>query len=212
MPQPGLDLRDGVQALIGYASRDLHTLWRQVTDAATAQVALHDILPGLIGTYGAAAATLAANWYDDARAKAEIGGRFLADPADIADTGAHALVGWALTEAQDYETFQTLITGGVQRRVTNFSRLTVTGASVADPKAHGWQRVGSGECSFCALLISRGTVYSRATADFASHDHCRCSAVPAWSGHPVPVKPYTPSSRTITDADRARVREYLRTH
>jgi hypothetical protein len=26
------------------------------------------------------------------------------------------------------------------------------------------------------------------------------------------VKPYTPTERDVTDADRARVREYLRTH
>jgi hypothetical protein len=62
------------------------------------------------------------------------------------------------------------------------------------------------------MLIGRGAVYSEATADFAAHDHCKCSAVPAFDGEPRPVKPFTPSLREATDADRARVREYLATH
>ena len=45
-----------------------------------------------------------------------------------------------------------------------------------------------------------------------AHDHCHCSAVPAWSGEPRPVKPYTPSARKATDADRARVRDWIATH
>ncbi|HET7666550.1 MAG TPA: hypothetical protein VFK56_10870 [Mycobacterium sp.] len=195
-----------------YANRDLAALWRQVKDAAEAQVALHDILPALIATYGAAAATLAADWYDELRDKVGVGGRFRAIPADIPDAGAHALVGWAATEAKDYSSFQTLIVGGMQRRIANFSRGTITGSAIADPKATGWQRTGSGECAFCSMLIARGAVYTEATADFASHDHCHCSAVPEFAGQPRPVQPYTPSIRNISDADRARVRDYLRTH
>lgn len=208
----GLDLRDAVKGITRHASIDLSALWRQVTDAAQAQEALHDILPALIDTYGVAAATLAADWYDQAREKAGIRGRFTATPSDIADTGAHALVGWALKEATDYPAFQTLIEGGIERRIANFSRLTVTSSSVADPEARGWQRVGTGECGFCAILIGRGAVYTQETADFAAHDHCHCSATPAWNGLPVPVKPYVPTNRNVTAADRARVREYLRTH
>jgi hypothetical protein len=67
-------------------------------------------------------------------------------------------------------------------------------SAVADPGASGWQRTGSGtSCTFCRMLIGRGGVYSEATADFASHDHCNCSATPAWVDQPRPVKPYTPS-------------------
>lgn len=212
MALPGLDLRDGVDGLVGYANRDLAALWTQVKDAAEAHTALNDILPALIATYGAAAATLAADWYDELRDKVGVAGRFRAIPANIPDSGAHALVGWALTEAKDYQSFQSLIEGGMQRRIANFSRGTVTSSAIADPKATGWQRTGSGECSFCSMLIARGAVYTEATADFASHDHCHCSAVPEFVGQPRPVKPYTPSSRNISDADRARVRDYLRTH
>ena len=205
----GLDLRDGVTGLVVHARRDLNHLWQQVTEAAAAEVALRDILPALIDTYGAAAATLAADWYDEARAKAGVAGRFTAIPADIRETGAQALIGWALDEAQDYTTFRTLIEGGTERRIANFSRLTVTGSSVADPKAVGWQRVGTGECAWCRMLIARGPVYSEATADFAAHDHCRCSAVPAWGGLPHPVKPFTPSLRGTSKADQQRAKAWI---
>jgi hypothetical protein len=210
----GLDLRDGVQGLVVYAQRDLDALWRQVRDAAEAQTALNDVLPALIDTYGLAASALAAEWYDDLRHKVGAKGRFTAIAADVKDSGAHALVGWAASKATDTSTMQELILGGMQRRIANFSRQTVMGSSIADPGARGWQRVGVGECKngFCDMLIGRGAVYSEATADFAAHDHCKCSAVPAFGGEPIPVKPFTPSLREATPADRARVREYLATH
>lgn len=151
--------------------------------AAQSETVLRDVLPDLIDTYGAAAGTLAADWYDDLREKREIPGRFTAIPADIPDAGAQALVGWALAEVadpQDVTAFRSLIEGGTQRRIANFSRQTVMGSAVADPKARGWQRVGAGECDFCAMLIGRGAVYSEASADFQSHDHCNCGAEPAW--------------------------------
>ena len=205
-------LRSETAKVVALAERDLTRLWRLVAAGANAGEALHDLLPAIVREYGALGGALAAEWYDEVRLKAGAGGRFVAVPIAADDRGAHALVGWALSEAQDDATLQALILGGVQRRVADHVRYTVAGNSIADPKARGWQRVGSGECEFCAMLIGRGAVYSEATADFASHDSCRCAAVPAWKGQPVPVKPYTPSLRGASDADRARVREYLRTH
>lgn len=198
-----------MRGLVGYADRDLAALWRQVQSAAEAEVALRDVLPALIDTYGIAAATLAADWYDELRDKVGAPKSFRAIPADVKDTGAQALVGWALTEAQDMPSLQTLVLGGMQRRISNFNRLTVVDSSIADPGARGWQRVGAGECDFCAMLVGRGSVYSEAGADFASHDHCHCYAVPAFDGEPRPVKPFTPSARTSSDADRARAREWI---
>lgn len=207
----GLDLRDGVTGLVGYAASDLDALWRQVRNAAEAEVALRDILPALIDTYGLAASALAANWYDDLRDKVGVKGSFRAIPADIKDAGAQALIGWATTTATDLPGMQGLVLGGMQRRIANFSRLTVTDSSIADPGARGWERVGSGECDFCSMLIGRGAVYSEASADFAAHDHCRCSAVPAFDGEPRPVKPYTPSLQQ-SPADQARAREWIASH
>lgn len=175
-------LRKSTAQLVGYARRDLDALWREVSDAAQARAALMDILPAIVETYGSAAATLAATWYDDAREKAAVRGAFAAFPVEPSDRGAQALAGWATSTATDTLSLQTLILGGIQRRIADHSRLTIMSSSVADPQAAGWRRVGDGStCEFCALLLGRGFVYSEATADFQSHDHCGCSAEPEWS-------------------------------
>lgn len=201
-----------MQQLVREAETDLEVVWRNSQSAQEAAAALHDILPALIDAYGQAAATAAAEWYNDLRTSQGVGGRFEAMPEDIPDAGAHALVGWAQSEATDDKTFRTLVEGGMQRRIVNFSRGTVTTSAVRDRSARGWQRVGSGECDFCIMLISRGAVYAEATADFGAHDHCKCSAVPAWEDREVPVKPYVPTNRNIGDADRARVRDWIASH
>lgn len=207
-------LRAETKGLVRLADRDLARLWRLVSQGTSAEVALRDLLPAIIREYGEAGAAMAADWYDDQRAKVEAKGRFSAIPAVADDRGAQALVGWALFEAQDDQTLQALILGGVQRRISDHVRSTITGSSVADPGARGWQRVGVGECAFCAMLISRGAVYSEASADFASHDHCNCSATPAWRDEPVPVKPYTRSARYVEDDEKrarenAKLRDYI---
>lgn len=213
---PASQLRSGVGQLTQLAARDLDAVWRQVTNAVQAKEALADILPSLVDAYGSAAATMAAEWYDDLRSKAAVRGSFEAIPAELGDTGAEALAGWGVgplfAENPDWSSAQSLVLGGMQRRLANAARTTVTQSSIADPGADGWQRSASGGCDFCQMLAGRGSVYSEAGADFASHDHCQCVAVPAWSGHPRPVKAFTPSKRVASDADRARVRAYLRNH
>jgi hypothetical protein len=209
MPSPTL-LRNGVAGVATLALRDLSAAWRDAEDTARAGAVLRDTLPAVIETYGAAAATLAADWYDESRDEAEVRRFFQATPATIKEVGADSLIAWATAEATDVTALRTLIEGGTQRRITNFSRATVVESALADPEAIGWQRVGAGSCAFCQMLISRGAVYSEASADFASHDHCKCAAVPAWGGASLPVKPYTPSTKKGSDADRARARAYLR--
>jgi hypothetical protein len=201
-------LRRSERELTRLAANDLAALWRQITNAAEARIALMDVLPKLIDTYGVAASTVAAEWYDEARATAEVSGSFTAIPASIQDTGAEALAGWASDKGTDIGSILTLAEGGMQRRILNFSRQTVMGSSLADPRAAGWQRIGVGECTFCEMLIGRGAVYSEATVDFGAHDHCHCSAVPAFNGKPRLVKDYTPSARQ-SDADKARAKKWI---
>lgn len=215
MPTPAADLRQGVADLSTIASGDLAALWRQVGSAVEARQALQDVLPALIETYGAAAATLAADWYDDLRDKTGIGGRFRAIPAALDDPGGDILARWAVAPLfaaePDWHRARVLVEGGLQLRIANASRYTVAGSAYQDPRAVGWQRVGDGStCGFCSMLIGRGAVYTDKTARFGAHDHCGCQAAPAFKGEPLPVEPYRPTSRTITDADRARTREWVR--
>lgn len=209
--------RSDLRHLLTLADNDLAALWRRVADANLARELLADILPELVAVYGSAAGTLAADWYDEAREAAEVRGSFRAIVAELPDLGrTDALAGWAVGPmfSKDPEPSVALVKaqGGLQRVIADVGRHTIANSSIEDPEARGWQRTGSGECAFCSMLIARGQVYSERNADFASHDHCHCAAVPAWNGHPIPVKPYTPSSRNITAADRARVRDYIRTH
>lgn len=180
--------RRDLVALTTLAERDLTATFARFTstDAVRVRDALTAALPTLAATYGAAAATLAADWYDEARAAQNAAGRFRAIPATLPDQGrTDALAGWAVEPLFSAEPDRVLtlekLVGGFQRIVANADRRTVTGSAVVDPSARGWQRAGSGHtCSFCAMLISRGAVYSEATANFRSHDHCHCIAVPVF--------------------------------
>lgn len=174
-------LRSDTAQLVRLADRDLTRLWALVANGAAADEALFDLLPAIVTEYGAAGGALAAEWYDQQREKVGAKGRFAAVPLEASDRGAQALAGWALSTATDDNALRSLVLGGVQRRISDHVRLTVAGSSVADPQARGWKRVGDGHsCEFCSMLLGRGAVYTEATADFQSHDHCGCSAAPAW--------------------------------
>lgn len=210
-------LREAVAKLALQADKDLAGLWKQVSDAVAAREALIDVLPALVERYGDAAGVLAATWYDDLRAKQGITGRFEAVPSEVETGGIDALARWGvgpLFQAEpDVEAAKTLVAGGLQRRIADVARTTVTKASLRDLAAAGWQRMGAGGCDFCLLLVARGDVYTKETADFASHDHCHCQAVPIFKGaEPIDVKEYVKSSRKIGAADRTRVRDYLASH
>jgi hypothetical protein len=174
-------LRSETTGLVRLANRDLTALWRLISQGAAADTALHDLLPGIIVEYGAMGAAVAADWYDDQRAKVGARGSFAAFPLEADDRGAHALVGAALAQAQDDSTLKTLILGGVQRRVADHVRLTVANSAVADPAAHGWVRVGTGACKsgWCDQYLD-GEVRTVAGYDFPAHDHCNCSVIPAF--------------------------------
>lgn len=212
-----LDLEQAVADLGTVAQSDLDALWREVDSALAARDALLAVVPAVLTEYGSAAAAFAADWYDETRVEVGALGRFTAIPATLDRVGADELVRWGVSPlfrgvAFDLavQSAMVLVEGGMRRRIANASRDTITTSSVQDPAARGWQRGGKGDCAFCTMLIARGVVYTRETVDFAAHDHCNCYAVPAWRGEPVPVRPYRPTLRNVTDADRERVREYLR--
>lgn len=174
-------LRRETDKVVRLADADLARLWRLIADGAATDQALFDLLPSIVTQYGAVGAALAAEWYDEQRAKVAARGAFTAVPLDAGDRGAQALIGWALATATDDASLKTLIVGGVQRRIVDHARLTVMGASIEDRAARGWRRVGDGHtCEFCSMLLGRGAVYSESTADFPAHDHCGCGAEPAW--------------------------------
>lgn len=80
------------------------------------------------------------------------------------------------------ESFQAAA-GAATRHVLTGGRRSLLTLVEADPKALGWARVTDGNpCAFCAMLASRGIAYtSEAAASFKAHDHCACTAEPAYS-------------------------------
>lgn len=207
-------LREDVTDVTADALSAYRDLLAGATEAEAYDV-LRSEVPGLIHLYGETAAVVAAEWYDEARSVAGVGGSFLAHPATLPEVGMDGLIGWAAAQAQSFPSMLALIEGGVQRQVANGARITVLDSSARDSRSIGTQRYArtSGGCAFCRMLAGRGAVYrSEDSATFSAHRNCHCVAVPAFQGAPLPVKPYTPSTANITDADRARVRAWLRTH
>ncbi len=62
-----------------------------------------------------------------------------------------------------------------KRIMLDAGREMLVEASRRDPNVNGWARISDGSsCPFCAMLVSRGPVYSEATVSFRSHDRCGC--------------------------------------
>lgn len=90
---------------------------------------------------------------------------------------------------------QSAMLRAAQRRILDAPRQGIIDRTVQDPGAVGWARVGDGNpCYFCAMLISRGPVYSERTVNFRAHDGCGCGAKMCFRNDP---------SRGWTDQSRA---------
>lgn len=76
-----------------------------------------------------------------------------------------------------------------KRRTLQAGRQRLIDLTNADPDMDRVARVSDGKpCAFCAMLVSRGPVYTASTAGFRAHDGCGCSVRPVprgdsgWSG------------------------------
>lgn len=181
--------------------------------------ALFDVLPSVIDTWGTAASTAAADWYDELRESQQIRGHFMAIVKPLEKPGAEALAGWGSQplaepikdlDVDPVDTARYRVEGGLQKRIVNSANLTVTDSANEDPHSRGWMRqTRPGACKFCVMVASRGAVFTRSSSTFACHEHCYCQAIPAWGGKALPVGPYKPSDKPATAADRARVRKWI---
>jgi hypothetical protein len=113
-----------------------------------------------------------------------------ADPAAVATsllvTGPYALrrgLAQGVRFDRAVASAEAASSAAAMRHALNGGRATVLGSLAADRHAQGYARATSGKaCAFCAMLASRGPVYSLQTVDFHSHDHCSCTAEPIY-GH-----------------------------
>lgn len=211
-------LRADLAEINRLAGIDLTEAWSLVNSLNTARDVLDITVPALSEFYGLAAGTAAADWYDESRAEASASGRYRAAVADLPAPGRFAsLTNWAVEpltlDTPDNPSALARALGGMQRTITDVSRNTVMGSSIADPQAVGWRRLAAAKaCGFCRMLSDRGAIYSESSVDFGSHDHCSCVAVPAFGGDARIARPFERSTRNISDAERSRTQEWMAQH
>ena len=209
--------RAALTLVTGAAAAAVERLIGSLTGSPESQRAdLLDSVPDVIGYYVLGSSALAADFYDDERERAGARGRFTAEPVvpDRAERIARAIA-WAsepLFEPSDTTTLERLAPV-VQLETARGYRDTITTNRERDPEAVGWRRIARGDgCRMCRMLADRGAVYKHNTARFASHTSCHCTAAPVFSGQDgdeANVMQYVASQRRKSDADRARLREYL---
>lgn len=185
MHPSSLQFRRDLAVLTGHATTQLETGWRDFQNPRDTRDWLIEYLSALTGKYGLAAAALAADHYDllrDERNVRRVFAAVAAEPPkeDQAAALARFAVGSLFGATPDTTAALHLAQGGTQRLIANTARDTLTRSAVLDPSCKGWQRVGVGDCDFCRMLIGRGAVYREATADFAAHDRCECTAEPVF--------------------------------
>lgn len=147
----------------------LVAFWRtlDLSDPVAVAVALREFMPEAFATYGSAAATLAADFYDDLRAEALVAASFTATVVDApsAET-AQSLVGWGLAplfqQAAPVDPALALsrLSGGLQRAIAGADRQTIITNARNDPAAVRYARHASANaCAFCAMLATRQAVF-----------------------------------------------------
>jgi hypothetical protein len=182
-------LRDRNASVVSLAKRALSRFWGtlDLTRPEAARDALLEFMPELVATYGQAAATVAASWYEDLRAR-DVAGRYAAKLADSAgleqvQKSTRYQAGALFTDNPG--TMLAVLGDSVQRFVVNTSRDTIRGNAFRDKAKPTYARVPQGKtCAFCTLLASRGFVYAtrESAGEFDKyHKKCDCTAVASFT-------------------------------
>lgn len=186
--------RQGQLAVRAAMTVDTLSMWRlfDIDDIGASWSALEPALVALIAVYGDMSAGLSAAYYEEFRAAQAVAGTPTPVLSSMADRGetignlrlvgptyARQLVDAGRTDAASV-TF-TNVSGEMTRQVLNRGRDTLEGSLAADRQALGWARVTDGRpCAFCAMLASRGPVYSKQRGGFKAHGHCGCMLQPVY--------------------------------
>lgn len=186
-------LRQRNAAVVTLAKRALTAFWGtlDLSRPEAARDALLQFMPELVATYGQAAATVAADWYETVRAR-DVAGTYSASLADSAAVeqvrkSVRFQAGNLFTDTPSL--MLSTLGGAVQRYVVDTGRATIRGNASTDRARPRYARVPTGAktCAFCSLLASRGFVYAaKATAgafDKYHHD-CDCQAVVDFTDEP----------------------------
>lgn len=172
-------LLDRIAELAGV---DLGRSWAAVdirADLDTLRPALVALMERLVALYGEAAAGVAADFYESARAAAAARGRYSPRLAEaLADEVRDSLTGAVVVSLRgilsgDPDMTRRDLNGALDLHVKGAYRRTISSAVASDPANAAWERMPSGdECDFCQDAAG--------TSDDAFHAHCRCMSMPIW--------------------------------
>lgn len=210
--------------LVDRATLDLLRAWG-LLDAARLDAtfpAWVDAVTAVFSSRGQESRLLAQEFYDVLRIAGGVGGpKVISTPGPIpvstfqADMKIKVLIGVkdamsaGRTVAEAMNAAFVNSTGRATKSVLDLGREEIIALGNTDAAVTRFSRVTSGGCKFCRMLAGRGAVYYESTADFASHDHCKCSVVPNFGDETRGVRDYQRSTRTRTQADRDALRAYL---
>lgn len=208
-------------------------------DPAQWRAALFAATPLIVSEYNYGAATLALDWFEEIRADAKPSQPYTPTPRlTVTDEDVAAMVARITESLHEVEADRAeverimaeaalLLEDRVENEAATAFRQTITQNAKDDPAAAGWRRFARPEaCKFCLMLAARGAVYTESTARFAAHGaemrggrkggNCMCIAGPAYGGRgswaeATPMQ-YLASRRKRTEADKARLRDYLNHH
>lgn len=194
--------------LVRLAGGDLSALWRRAEslDSAAFRALLVDAFPSLVDPYAAAAADLAATWYDDAAPEL----RYIAQPGPlpVADQ-LQSSTTWALNTGAGSDALA-LLGGTLQRAIFDAARNTTVLNAESEPGARWARHASANACEFCRMMATRGAVYaseaaatrvvgrgkemseSRGNQKLGDkyHDHCHCTAIEVRPGKSYQPAPY----------------------
>lgn len=179
------------------ATRDVLALWLASYEPGNSSVwrALIAALTALVGRFRSQSSRSAISYYMESRSTARTPGLFVPRPApepprELIEataqiTGARAY-GRSLTanlaETRALQNSGVQVAGAMARITLDAGRQTVLDAVEEDREAIGWIRItDASPCAFCAMLASRGPVFSEDTVAFQAHAHCACIGAPVWS-------------------------------
>lgn len=176
---------------------------------------LLDTVPDVTAFYSEGSAALAADFYDDARVGTR--GAYAAAPVILDRTvKIRTGVAWASEplSINDEELAAARFAQLMRSEMARPYRDTILTNSKQDKASVGWKRItrGGASCGFCKALAARGAVYKEATATFAAHDDCLCTAAPAFVGGEIgpeaSVMQYMASKRRCTPRERALIKDW----
>ena len=179
---------------------------------------LLEVAPDSVAYWSDGSAALAVDWYDDLRDESPAKGRFTAEP--VVDLRAEKIrrgIRWGVdplyAATPDEGAMLARVLPIVQKEIATPFRDTVTVNGHRDPASVGWRRIARPDgCKFCRMLADKGAIFKRDTALFAAHKTCHCTAQPVFDGQggeEASVMQYLASKKRRSEADKARLREYL---